>query len=126
MDEFNLFYEDLLKNRKKCPWASEQKFDDILPYLEKEVIELKKARENKDMENTKEEMGDVLWDILFLGIIAQEEFGIKIEDVITMSREKIRRRKPWVFSDMLVKDSKEALRLWDEAKLKEKIDIRTK
>jgi uncharacterized protein YabN with tetrapyrrole methylase and pyrophosphatase domain len=120
MDDFKSFYDDLLKNRKKCPWSRVQKFDDILPYLDKEVAELKSARINRDNDNLKEEMGDVLWDILFLAIIAEEEFDIRFSDVVKASKEKLRRRKPWVFSDMKVDDAADAMRLWNEAKKKEK------
>jgi NTP pyrophosphatase (non-canonical NTP hydrolase) len=117
---FGELVESLLVQRKKCPWASGRNLAEQLPELESEVRELREAVEKNDFENMKEELGDVLWDVLFLGIIAEEKGLFSLKDTIEGAHAKLKRRKPWVFGNEKVSSKEEAVKRWNEIKLLEK------
>ena len=85
-----------------------------------EIEELKEAYEKNDVKNIKEELGDVFYDSLFLLLLAEKENAMNIEEIIKDVREKIERRKPYLFQDMKVDTKEEALKIWNEIKQKEK------
>ncbi len=114
------FLDSLLIQRKKCPWAKNRSLEQQLPELESEIQEFKQAIANNDLENMKEEYGDILWDALFIGIIAEEKGLFSIKDAIQEAHAKLKRRKPWVFGNEKVKTSEEAIKRWNEIKLLEK------
>ena len=93
------FVDTLLLQRKKCPWAREREIAQQLPELESEVREFREAVEKNDVENMKEELGDVLWDALFIGVIAEEKGLFTIKEAIEEAHAKLKRRKPWIFGN---------------------------
>ena len=117
-DSFEELVLALKQNRKKCPWSNDVDFERFVEELAKEVDEVKQAIKNKDYVNLQEEIGDLLMDTLFLGIIAEEKglFTIKnsLDDVIT----KLKRRKPWVFGDEVITTKEQATKRWNEIKAK--------
>lgn len=115
-----LFVESLLLKRKKCPWAKKREIAEHMLELEGEVQELKKAVEKNDVENMREELGDVLWDTLFIGIIAEEKGLFTIREAIEEAHAKLKRRSPWVFGNETVSDSAEAIKRWNKIKNEEK------
>ena len=110
-----------LRGPDGCPWDKKQTHESLIKCLQNESQELIQAIENKDVENMKEELGDVLLQVLMHAQIAQEEGRFGIEDVIIYLDEKLHRRHPHVFGDHAKATSpEEALAVWREMKKKER------
>lgn len=108
-------------NFEKCPWVKKQSIESYKKELISEVEELKEALKNNDDENLREEMGDVLWDILVFIFLVEKKKGIKPEETIRDIIEKIKRRKPYLFSDNIkAETSEQAVKIWKGIKEKEK------
>ena len=121
--EFNKTADTIRRIVKECPWGKDQTLKEHIKELRSELEELKGAFDNKDLEEIKSELGDVFYDSLFLLILAEKEHDVDIEEVIKRVREKVERRKPYIFGDMKP-DSKnlskeEALKIWNDVKKKE-------
>lgn len=115
------FLDSLLAQRKKCPWAKSRGIEQQLPELESEIQELKQAMASNDLENMREEYGDILWDVLFIGIIAEEKGLFSMKGAIQEAHAKLKRRKPWVFGNEKVKTPEDAVKRWNEIKKEEKL-----
>jgi len=117
-------FKDLLKImeriRKKCPWDKKQTNESILKYLKEETEEFIQALKEKDYKGIKEELGDILWQVIFHSQILKEKNILTIEDVIDNLCKKMIRRHPHVFSNKKVKDEKEVIENWEKIKEKEK------
>jgi len=110
-----------LRGPEGCPWDKKQTHESLIKCLQNESQELIEAIEKKDDENMKEELGDVLLQVLMNAQIAQEEGKFSIEDVIEYLDDKLHRRHPHVFGDHAKAQSpEEALALWREMKQKER------
>ena len=110
-----------LRGPEGCPWDKKQTHESLMECLRNEAQELIEAVEKKDDENMKEELGDVLLQVLMNSQIAKEEGKFSIEDVIVYLDEKLHRRHPHVFGDHAKAQSpEEALALWREMKQKER------
>jgi len=110
-----------LRGPEGCPWDKKQTHESLVKCLQNESQELIDAIHNKDDENMKEELGDVLLQVLMNAQIAQEEGKFSIEDVIVYLDEKLHRRHPHVFGDHAkAASAEEALALWREMKQKER------
>lgn len=114
------FWKALVICRKNCPWQKEQTIEDYIRMLEGETKEFVSAFEKKDFENMKEEFGDVFWDLLGIGVIAEEQKLFTVKEALEESLEKIKRRKPWIFGNEKVKNREEAVKRWGEIKELEK------
>ena len=108
-----------LRSKKGCPWDREQTRQSLKPFLIEEAYELLEALEKEDPETIKEEMGDLLFQVLFHAQIAKEQGEFDIDDVLEMNREKMIHRHPHVFGDKNVSSSKEVLVNWEEIKKNE-------
>lgn len=120
-------FEDLkntiavLRGPDGCPWDKKQTHESLIKCLQNESQELIDAIHNKDDENMKEELGDVLLQVLMHAQIAQEEGKFDIEDVLAYLNEKLHRRHPHVFgSHAKAATAEEALAVWREMKQKER------
>jgi tetrapyrrole methylase family protein/MazG family protein len=117
-------FKDLLKImeriRKKCPWDKKQTNESILKYLKEETEEFIQALKEKDYKGIKEELGDILWQVIFHSQILKEKNILTIEDVIDNLCKKMIRRHPHVFGNKKVKDEKEVIENWEKIKEKEK------
>lgn len=110
-----------LRGPDGCPWDKKQTHESLIKCLRNESQELIEAIEKKDDENMKEELGDVLLQVLMNAQIAQEEGKFSIEDVIVYLDEKLHRRHPHVFGDHAkAVSAEEALAVWREMKQKER------
>ncbi len=116
---FEELYLALKVNREKCHWASKVDIEEYSDELISEIEEVKKAVKNNDMKNLKEEVGDMLWDAIFLAIIAEEKAGFELKEALQGALDKLKRRKSWMFEGKDV-TIEEARRIWREAKAKEK------
>lgn len=108
-------------NRKYSPWT---KSADILLFSKELIDESKEvcqAVENNDLENLKEELGDVLFDIFMLLQICEEKHGFNVNDSMNVLIEKFKRRKPHIYEERHVSHDEEH-KVWHDAKAKEKLE----
>jgi tetrapyrrole methylase family protein/MazG family protein len=99
-----------------CLWDKKQKKEDIAKYVLEETYELIDAIESGSPKSQKEEMGDLLFQILFLSRISEEADEFNISDVMECVAEKMIRRHPHVFGDAKVKNIEEIKANWDDIK----------
>lgn len=113
-----------LRGPNGCPWDKEQTHQSLTQYAIEEtheLVEVLEAPENAQKDSKiKEELGDVLFQIILHAQLAQERGAFDINDVIAGISEKLIRRHPHVFSDTKVADSEEVIRNWEEIKKAEK------
>ncbi len=109
-----------LRAPEGCPWDSKQKPQDIGKYVLDEAYEVADALETKDPQALKEELGDLLFQILFLAEMEAELNQFSLADVMTGIKEKMIRRHPHVFSDVTVASVQEVKDNWQEIKKKER------
>ena len=111
----------VLRGPNGCPWDKKQTHESLIKNMREEAEELVAAIEKKDVDNMKEELGDVLLQVLFHAQIAKEEGFFSIDDVIQGLYDKLHRRHPHVFGNHAKAASpEEALAVWKEMKKKEK------
>lgn len=110
-----------LRGPDGCPWDKKQTHESLIKCLQNESQELIDAIHNRDDENMKEELGDVLLQVLMHAQIAAEEGKFSIDDVVNYLDEKLHRRHPHVFGDHAkAATAEEALEVWREMKKKER------
>lgn len=102
-----------------CPWDQRQRFDDLKAYLIDEAYEVLQAIDSGDRALLCEELGDLLFQILFLAHLAQEEGAFDMRRVMEGIEEKMIRRHPHVFGSGTVSDHKEVSIQWDAIKAAE-------
>ncbi len=111
----------ILRGPNGCSWDREQTFESMTTCLTNESNEVIKAIEEKDYENLKEELGDVLLQVLLNAEIAKEKGLFTFDDVVQTLSEKLIRRHPHVFGDVKPPETpEEALSLWRAVKQIEK------
>ncbi len=115
-------FESLQKYKRQCPLGQQQSFAAQLAELQSEVNELKEALKRKDGAEISDEYGDVLGDVLFLGVIAEEQGLFSIKEAIEKMHAKLRRRAPRVFGKEKIATKEEAIKRWDEIKRLEKAE----
>ena len=103
-----------------CEWDKEQTFQSIAPYTIEEAYEVADAIEREDISDLKEELGDLLLQVVFLSQIAKEEELFSFDDVAKTISEKLIRRHPFVFSDKKNHSLDEQVSQWEEIKQKER------
>lgn len=124
MKEFNELIDIIkaLRAPNGCPWDKEQTLYSLKKEMSEEMAELLDALDNKDIENIKEELGDVLLHVVFHSVVASEDNLFTIEDVCKGINEKLVRRHPHVFGDVKVSDTSEVKANWDKIKANENKD----
>ena len=111
----------VLRGPNGCPWDKKQTHESLIKCLQNESQELIDAINKKDDENMKEELGDVLLQVLMHSQIAAEEGKFTIDDVIQGLYDKLHRRHPHVFGEHAhAASAEDALALGKEAKRKER------
>src|SRR6266478_2422628 len=103
-----------------CPWDREQTFDSIKPYTLEEAYEVLEAIDNRDWDELRGELGDLLLQVLFYSQMAQEESRFSIDDVLDGLSTKLINRHPHVFGDVSAETSADVLRNWEALKAEEK------
>ncbi len=103
-----------------CPWDREQTFDSIKPYTLEEAYEVLEAIDNRDWDELRGELGDLLLQVLFYSQMAQEESRFSIDDVLDRLSSKLVDRHPHVFGDVTAETSADVLRNWEALKAEEK------
>jgi tetrapyrrole methylase family protein / MazG family protein len=118
MSEFEKLKEIIKKLRAPdgCPWDREQTHKSLIPFLFEETNEVTDAILRKDDNHLKEELGDLLLQVMLHAEIQAEKNNFTIDDVIKVLSEKLIRRHPHVFGDKEAKNSSEVLTLWEDIK----------
>ncbi|HZT60603.1 MAG TPA: nucleoside triphosphate pyrophosphohydrolase [Pyrinomonadaceae bacterium] len=112
-----------LRSPEGCPWDREQTYATLAPMLLEEAYEAFEAVEDARAgrpENLREELGDLLFQIVFYAQVARERGEFTIDDVTDAIHSKMVRRHPHVFGDVRVRDNEELLRNWEQLKAEEK------
>lgn len=105
-----------LRGDKGCPWDKEQTRESLKPFILEEAYELIEAIESGDPEKMKEELGDLLFQIVFQCQIAKERKEFDISDVIEKITKKMITRHPHVFGEAEYRTSAEVIVQWEEQK----------
>ncbi|WP_084419133.1 nucleoside triphosphate pyrophosphohydrolase [Henriciella litoralis] len=103
-----------------CPWDLEQDFATIAPYTIEEAYEVADAIEREDFDDVRDELGDLLLQVVFHSQIASERGLFTVEDVARSINEKMVRRHPHVFGDAESRNSTEQTVAWEEIKAAER------
>ncbi|MBI3354392.1 MAG: nucleoside triphosphate pyrophosphohydrolase [Nitrospirae bacterium] len=109
-----------LRGKKGCPWDKEQTTESLKPFIIEEAYEVIEAIDEKSPEKLKEELGDLLLQVVFHAQLAKEKKEFDMEDILTTLEEKLIRRHPHVFGDVSYEDAKEVLVQWERIKKEEK------
>ncbi|OOF65689.1 nucleoside triphosphate pyrophosphohydrolase [Rodentibacter sp. Ppn85] len=105
---------------KGCPWDLKQNYDSMIPCLIEETYEVIEAIQKKDIANLREELGDLLLQVVFFSQLATEDNYFTFDDVVNDVAEKIIRRHPHVFANAMAENEEEALARWNSIKALEK------
>jgi len=108
-----------LRGEKGCPWDREQTMESLKPFIVEEAYEVLEAIDGKNPEDVKEELGDLLFQIVFQCQIAKEKGDFDMADVIEKIGRKMIARHPHVFGDADYKTSAEVLVHWEAQKKRE-------
>jgi MazG family protein len=103
-----------------CPWDREQNFDTIAPYTVEEAYEVAEAISRKDMQALVDELGDLLFQVVFHAQMAKEEGRFDFGEVVAAIVDKMIRRHPHVFGDETVADAKAQSLSWEAHKAEER------
>jgi uncharacterized protein YabN with tetrapyrrole methylase and pyrophosphatase domain len=122
MDKFKALLEvaDKLNGPEGCPWDRKQTFLSLQSYVLEEAHEVVEAVDKNDDGKIMEELGDLLYTIVFYGKLAEKEGRFSIWDVIDAAREKLVRRHPHVFGDLQLETAEEVMHRWEKIKSEEK------
>ncbi len=103
-----------------CPWDIQQTFATIAPYTIEEAYEVADAIDRGDLGELKDELGDLLLQVVFHARMAEEQGAFAFPDVVAAICDKMLRRHPHVFADADVGDAQEQTRAWEEHKRRER------
>ncbi|QDJ13852.1 nucleoside triphosphate pyrophosphohydrolase [Mergibacter septicus] len=123
IDRMQKFIEIIARLRDPkngCPWDLEQSFETMSPYVLEEAYEVVEALEQNDPINLKEELGDLLLQVVFLSQLASEANLFTFDEVVESVSEKIVRRHPHVFGKVKADTSEQVLQNWEQIKQQER------
>ena len=110
---------DRLRDPGGCPWDAAQTIETLKPNLLEETYEALEAHSSGDVAAFREELGDLLYVVLFVAIIAEEEGMFTVAELVDAAHDKIYRRHPHVFGDARAATPDDAKRVWEEVKREE-------
>lgn len=105
-----------------CPWDREQTFETIAPYTIEEAYEVAEAIDRQDTDDLKDELGDLLFQVVFHSQMAEEQGQFDLDDVIEAVCDKMERRHPHVFGDSKIDDAEAQTVAWEQHKAAERGD----
>ncbi|WP_439243260.1 nucleoside triphosphate pyrophosphohydrolase [Lonepinella sp. BR2474] len=120
IDDFVQLIAKLRNPHGGCPWDLKQNYHSMIPCLLEETYETVEAIEQGDVTNLREELGDLLLQVVFFSQLAKEDGKFTFEDVVNEVCQKIIRRHPHVFGDQSARNEQEALANWNAMKAQEK------
>ncbi len=109
-----------LRGENGCPWDREQTSESIKPYLVEETYEVLEAIDEQDPSKLREELGDLMLQIVFHARMAEEVGSFAIGDVLAAINQKLIRRHPHVFGDVKAETAQEVLFNWEQIKQTER------
>jgi MazG family protein len=115
----------MLRSPAGCPWDRAQDSTSLKPYLLEEAYEVLEAIEEGTPDKLKDELGDLLFQVIFHAQLARERGEFDIDDVLAGTIAKMTRRHPHVFGSAAASTPKEALQNWEEIKRQEKTATHT-
>ena len=107
-----------LRGEKGCPWDLEQNHKSLRQHLLEEAYEVIETIDQERYNDLPEELGDLLLQVVFHAQMASEEGRFNIADVIEVINDKLIRRHPHVFEDLVVKTAAEQIVHWEQSKIK--------
>lgn len=117
---------ETLLGSKGCLWSQKQTFQSLQPYVLEEAHEVIEAVDLDDDRKIVEELGDLLYTIVFYGKLAEKTERFSIQQIITAITEKLIRRHPHVFGDVHVDNMDQIVSNWETIKRREKGEKTTK
>ena len=118
-EEFIRFVNIVRKLRRECPWDREQTHESLRRCLLEESYEVLESIDNNDMDELKKELGDLMLQVVFHGIMGEESKSFDLEGVLTKETEKLIYRHPHIFGDVTVENAEEVKTNWENLKKKE-------
>ena len=103
-----------------CPWDREQTWGSIVPHTIEEAYEIAEAVERGDVDQVRDELGDLLFQVVFQARIAEEQALFRFDDVADAISNKLERRHPHVFGDATIGSAAEQTAAWEEHKAAER------
>ncbi len=117
--------ELIKKLRKECPWDRKQTIHSVMPCLKEEVQEALQAANRNDADSLREELGDILWDVLFIANLAEERGLFTIKEILDNQHQKMVDRHPHVFDEnQKGKDLAEVEAEWEDLKKKQRSETK--
>jgi MazG family protein len=117
-DKFIDLVDIMDKLRNECPWDKEQTHQSLRKYILEEAYEVVETIDNENWEDLKEELGDLLLQVVFQSAIAKESGKFTIDSVIEILNNKLIERHPHIFGDKKVNSAKDVQMNWETIKLK--------
>ena len=119
LEAFGRLLDVMDELREKCPWDQKQTFETLRHLTIEETYELGDAILNKDLNEIKKELGDLLLHIVFYAKLGSEENAFDIADVTNDIIEKLIYRHPHIYGDVSISDADEVKKNWEALKLSE-------
>ncbi|MDH3002908.1 nucleoside triphosphate pyrophosphohydrolase [Pasteurella multocida] len=119
IDDFINLIAQLRNPNGGCPWDLKQNYHTMIPCLIEETYEVIEAIQQQNMQDLKEELGDLLLQVIFFSQLATEDQHFTFKDIVHVVSEKIIRRHPHVFGEKIANNEQEALQNWNEIKTQE-------
>ena len=116
-EAFSRLLEIMDMLRQQCPWDKKQTMESLRYLTIEEVYELSDAILDKDMEEIKKELGDILLHVVFYARIASETNDFDISDVINNLCDKLIHRHPHIYGNVTAKNEEEVKENWEKLKL---------
>jgi len=116
---FNRLLDIMDELREKCPWDKKQTLESLRHLTIEETYELADAILEKNLQEVKKELGDVLLHIVFYAKIGSEKNAFDIGDVANSISDKLIHRHPHIYGDVVVENEEDVKRNWEQLKLKE-------
>jgi len=120
IDRLLLIMQRLRDPESGCPWDREQTYQTIVPHTLEEAYEVADAIERGDYAELRDELGDLLFQVVFYAQLAAEEGRFDFEQVAAAISDKLVRRHPHVFADKKFADAEEQTRHWETLKQEER------
>lgn len=105
-----------------CPWDIKQSYATIVPYTLEEAYEVADAIARQSFDELKDELGDLLFQVVFYAQIAKEEGRFEFDDCVAAICDKLERRHPHVFGELAADDAETVLKNWEALKSSERTD----
>lgn len=127
MDKFDslLRIAEQLLGPNGCPWDQKQTFLSLQPYVLEEAHEVIEAVDADDDRKMIEELGDLLYTIVFYGKLGEKSGRFSIEEIVDTIKEKLVRRHPHVFGEIKVENIDEVIKNWEKIKAEEKKGVKS-